>query len=276
MMGTYYIYNFRYRTRYFFWFPSRRGFINLKTSWFFFVDALLMEIVLSLAQLFPSHIDSVDHLAHVVGLSSGMLLALALRFFQRWPGFLQIRQEFLQWSREVTGETLASTGGQFGEWTRLLDINQYNDQVKLRLYALTRTRIAEMSDESLAQAFRYLSPTFIRLHPEPVSDMIRQVLGTGREIPETWLKATPYDSIIRLAKFLTSSGEDLSVLLSFVSSYRRTHPEGGDIERKLELLTRKLNGFVPPRETNRRPKSEAPGSPVDSADARRKDKYRLG
>jgi len=40
LMGTYYIYNFQFRTKYFFWFPGKAKMIALTTSWFFFLDVL--------------------------------------------------------------------------------------------------------------------------------------------------------------------------------------------------------------------------------------------
>lgn len=98
LMGTYYAFNFKFRTRYFFWFPNRHGNINLKTSWFFFVDVILMELLLSTAQLLPQRVDSVDHIAHVAGFASGLVLAFLLRLLERWPSFLQTRPEFLYWN----------------------------------------------------------------------------------------------------------------------------------------------------------------------------------
>jgi hypothetical protein len=50
------------------------------------------------------------------------------------------------------------------------------------------------------------------------------------------------------------------VLLQFVSAYRRAHPEGGDLERKLELLTTKLSGLVAARRPPDSPSDRATGS----------------
>ena len=245
LMGTYYVYNFKYRTRYFFWFPSRNGKINLKTSWFFFVDALLLEVILSLAQLFPTRVDSVDHIAHVVGFSSGVVLALLLRSIQRWPKFLQTRQEFLFWAHEIRPNLYGHvTDLAIEKWAEILEVNQYNDQVKFRLNSLVHRRLDELTDEQVELAFRFMSPTFIRLYPQQVAHVLRRILAADRRLPKSWLTATPYDSIIRLAKHLAYPPEEQGLLLNFVTQYRRSHPEGGDLERKLELLTQKLSGLV--------------------------------
>ena len=123
LMGTYYVYNFRFRTTYFFWFPSKQGLISLKTSWFFFLDVLLLELLLSTSQFLPQSYDGVDHLAHVGGFLAGCILAVGLRLVQSWPSVLQTRGEFLYWSRFL-GTKLKSVGynpiqASFVGWTEL-------------------------------------------------------------------------------------------------------------------------------------------------------------
>jgi membrane associated rhomboid family serine protease len=240
LMGTYYVYNFKFRTRYFFWFPNRRGNINLKTSWFFFVDVILMELLLSTAQLLPQRVDSVDHIAHVAGFASGVALALLLRLIQRWPSYLQTRPEFLRWAQARRQAGSESVLNMFGTYCELLKINPYNDQVKQRLYRLIAQHAADITEDSLHQAVSWMSPTFIRLHTATVADCIAAILENGRKLAPGWLGSTPYDSIIRIAKCLTIPAERQPLLFELVASYRRAHPEGGDIERKLELLMRKL------------------------------------
>lgn len=244
LMGTYYIYNFGYRTKYFFWYPSKQGLIALKTSWFFFLDVILLEIVLSAAQLLPNHLDSVDHVAHVVGFGAGMLLAILLRFFQRWPSFLQTRGEFLYWSLIQRPKKFDPVHTPFHKWSELLEINPYNDKVKLKFFRILYKDSSSLSDEQIEYAFTYLTPTFVRLQTGAVSACLRVLLSRRRKLPQSWLAKMPYDSIIRLAKFLADPPEEQYLLLKFVSDYRKAHPEGGDLERKLELLMSKLNGMV--------------------------------
>ena len=246
LMGTYYIYNFNYRTKYFFWYPSRQGLIALKTSWFFFVDVILLEIVLSASQLLPNHLDSVDHVAHVVGFGAGMLLAVLLRFFQRWPSFVQTRGEFLYWSLIQRPRQFDPVHTPFQKWAELLEINPYNDRVKLRFFRIIYKQSDKLSDEQIEYAFTFLTPTFVRLHTSAVSACLRVLLSQRRKLSQSWLLRMPYDSIIRLAKFLAEPPEEQYLLLEFVSMYRKAHPEGGDLERKLELLISKLSGMVAP------------------------------
>jgi hypothetical protein len=245
LMGTYYVYNFSYRTKYFFWYPSRRqGLIALRTSWFFFVDVILLEIVLSFAQLLPNHLDSVDHVAHVVGFASGMGLAYLLRFFQKWPAFLQTRGEYIWWNHMERPRDFDPVLSPFYAWLEMLDINPYNDQLKLKLFEIVYKQSEKLADYHVGIAFKHLTPTFIRLHSAEVGACIQVLLGQGRAIPEDWFVRMPYDSIIKIAKHLALSDDKRHLLLKFVSDYRKAHPEGGDLERKLELLMRKISGFV--------------------------------
>jgi membrane associated rhomboid family serine protease len=240
LMGTYYVYNFRFRTRYWFWLPSRHGTINLKTSWFFFVDVILLELILSTGQFLPERVDSVDHLAHVVGFASGVVLALGLRFFQRWPSFLQTRAEFLAWEKltQPTEEDMLQKA--FRSWGELLLINPYNDQIKMHLCRLIAKHPKSFSALQLEDAFRYFSPTFVRLQTDAPAQAIAGLLSESISPPRSWLATIPYDSIIRLAQAMARSPENQVFLIELVAAYRRTHPEGGNTERKLELLMSKL------------------------------------
>lgn len=243
LMGTYYVYNHRFRTRYFFWFPSQHGTICLKTSTFFFVDVILLELVLSTGQFLPDRVDSVDHLAHVVGFGSGVALALMLRFFQRWPAFLQTRNEFQLWRKRVRGTSEDLLEKAFRSWCELLDLNPYNDQVKIRLCRLLEKHPTHWSSEQKERAFRFLSPTFLRLHTAESAAAIAALLDLGTGLPAPWLASTPYDSIIRLAQALAVVPDHQRFLFELVSLYRRAHPEGGNTERKLEMLMAKLSSF---------------------------------
>jgi len=249
LMGTYYVYNFRFRTRYFFWIPSRRGFINLKTSWFFFLDVLLLELVLSAAQLFPEKVDSVDHIAHVVGFLSGTALALGLRLAQRWPRWLQTRGEFVYWKEIVVPRHGGSQFVSIETWLELLEVNSYNDLVKLRICTTARLNADTIPDAILEKIFRWASPTFVRLYSSAVAGLVVDLLHQHRLLPRRWLSSMPYDSVILLAKQMTSSPELQKTMFRFVSEYRRAHPEGGDVERKLELLMTKLVGVMPERDS---------------------------
>ncbi len=244
-MGTYYVYNFNFRTRYFFWFPTRHGSISLKTSTFFFFDVLMVEIILSAGQFFPERVDSVDHIAHVIGFSSGLLLALGLRFFQRWPSFLQTRGEFLYWDQVRRPKDFNPILSPLRTWFDILQLNAYNDRVKLNIFKTIYDHEASIPDNQIELAFRYLSPTFIRLFPEPVALVIQRLLARHRRIPLAWLAVTPYYSIILISKYLAKPPELQPLLFEFVASYRRAHPEGGDIDRKLELLMAKLSNLMP-------------------------------
>lgn len=245
LMGAYYVYNFRYRTKYFFWFPSRRGMIALKTSWFFFFDVILLEIILSSAQLFPGRLDIVDHLAHVVGFGAGVGLAIFLRFVQRWPSFLQTRAEFLYWSSIARPKDFDVVLSPFLKWLELLTLNGYNDQLKFKLYRILCKHPERFSDAQVEQAVTLLSPTYIRLQTSVAATCVYTLVKNKRTVPAAWLKATPYDSVIRIARQLARMGDDgPAILFDFVALYRRAHPEGGDMERKLELLMQKLSGLT--------------------------------
>jgi membrane associated rhomboid family serine protease len=255
MMGAYYVYNFRYRTKYFFWFPSReQGLIALKTSWFFFLDVILLELVLSAAQLFPSKADSVDHLAHVFGFGAGVFLALFLRFAQRWPMFLQTRAEFLYWSKMKPPAVSHPIFTPFERWAELLQINPYNDQLKLKLFRLLYDHCERLSEKQIELAFTFISPTFIRLYPQEAAVFIKEVLSKGLRLPRRWLERSPYDSIIYLAKQMTYPPEEQYLLVKLVSQYHKSQPRSSEVDLKLEMLMSKLKVFMP-----------AAGADLDSA-----------
>ncbi len=246
LMGTYYVYNFRYRTRYFFWFPSRNGAnrtIGLKTSWFFFLDVILLELVLSTLQFLPDRIDSVDHLAHVMGFASGVVLALTLRFFQKWPSFLQTRSEFLYWIQIDRAQDEDLLQKAFRCWCEILSINPYNDQVKLHLCRLLERHPKLWDSAQRERGFAYFSPTFVRLQTDACARVICALIQNQISLPTPWLIAMPYDSIIRLAQSIARIPEQQAALFELVQGYRRAHPEGGNTERKLELLMAKLSTF---------------------------------
>lgn len=245
LMGAYYVYNFKFRTKYFFWFPSKQGTIALKTSWFFFVDVILLEVVLSAAQLLPQRADSVDHLAHVFGFGAGLCIALFLRGVQRWPAFLQTRGEFLYWKRLGKPEHFDPITSPLEKWLELLEINPQNDLIKLKLFRHLYNNCHRLSDKHVEHIFKFVSPTFVRLHSDEVSSFVREILSKSRKIPSSWYKRMSYDSIIRLAKFMTSPPEEQHLLMRLVVDYRQEHKQSIDIDRKLELLLRKLNQLMP-------------------------------
>jgi membrane associated rhomboid family serine protease len=252
LMGTYYVYNFRFRTTYWFWFPTRRGFTSLRTSWFFFMDVILLELVLSTAQLFPERVDSVDHIAHVAGFICGALLALGLRSIQRWPSFLQTRGEFMYWTQHLRSKVM-STGGQsswvvraYLGWLELLQMNRYNDQLKIQLCAILARHHDKFMDVEIAEAFKHFNPTFIRLHTADVTDALRTMLQHKRKLPQRWLGKLPYDSLIRISKFLADPPEDQHLLYQLILAYKDSQPSGSDVQRKLELLVLKLENLIKP------------------------------
>ncbi|NBV49892.1 rhomboid family intramembrane serine protease [bacterium] len=244
LMGTYYVYNFRFRTTYFFWFPSKQGLISLKTSWFFFLDVLLLELLLSTSQFLPQSYDGVDHLAHVGGFLAGCILAVGLRLVQSWPSVLQTRGEFLYWSRFL-GTKLKSVGynpiqASFVGWTELLKINFFNDQLKKKLVLLIVREARAFSDQNLKEAFIYFGPTFVRLHLWEVTRMIRALKNAGKALPEDWLRKTPYDIIIRLAQNLVRPGEEQTDVLFLITSYQVAHRSNKVLNQKLAALLKKM------------------------------------
>ncbi len=242
LMGAYYIYNFHYRTRYFFWFPSKRGFINLKTSWFFFLDVLLLEMVLSIAQLMPDRIDSVDHIAHVTGFAAGMILACFLRFFQRWPVFLQTRGEFLYWAKLVRPKIFDPVFTPLQTWLELLTINNYNDQIKTKLCLLTAKNSDILGDTDYERIFKFFSPTFIRLRTDDIKAAVAEILTKKKRLPPKWLASLPYDSLIRIAKKLTNKEEE-PLIMDLMTQYQQALPPNSEAARKTELLMGKLTGL---------------------------------
>jgi len=251
LMGTYYVYNFRFRTSYFFWFPSKHGQISLKTSWFFFLDVILLELLLSTAQFLPSSFDGVDHIAHVGGFISGCFLALALRAFQRWPSMLQTRGEFLYWTTFL-GEKLKRSGfdpvqATFVGWMELLKINFFNDQLKSKLARHLANHSASFSDEQIKAAMRFFGPTFIRLFPADMASLIQALNQNKQPLPLEWLKRIPYDNIIGISKILATSKENEGDILALVSSYQRAHQSNKRLSQRLEVLIKQMEKVTPNR-----------------------------
>lgn len=247
LMGAYYVYNFRFRTTYFFWFPSRHGSVSLKTSWFFFFDVVLLELLLSTAQFVPQTFDGVDHLAHVGGFLSGVVLAFFLRTAQRWPGILQTRGEFLYWTtflgpklKEHRQDPIQSA---YIGWTELLKINFFNDQLKNRLATHLTKHCGHFSEEQLKTSFGYFGPTFTRLHQKETAALVRAVLKEGRNLPEEWLRKIPYDSIIRICQKLILHPGGQEDMLTLILSYQRAQKSNYKTSKKLAALIEKMQGI---------------------------------
>jgi len=249
LMGTYYVYNFRFRTTYFFWFPSKHGRISLRTSWFFFLDAVLLELVLSAGQLLPQSVDGVDHLAHIGGFFAGCVLALLLRTLQRWPSVLQTRGEFLYWTTFLNTK-LKEAGydpvqASYLGWMELLKINFFNDQLKIRLVKHLTRHASSFSDEQIKIAFRFFGPTFVRLRSADLAALVRAIIKSQRTIPSEWLARTPYDIIIRLSHSLTVPVEEQYILLEFILAYRKAQTANKKLDKKLGGLIEKIQSLMP-------------------------------
>ncbi len=244
LMGTYYVYNFRFRTTYFFWFPSKHGYISLKTNSFFFVDVLLLELLLSSAQFFPTSVDGIDHLAHVGGFAAGCVLALLLRLVQRWPSILQTRGEFIYWSSFLNSKLADSSENKvqsgFSKWIELLKINFFNDQIKSRLAHHIAKNPAEFSEEQLKIAFGYFGPTFCRLFSKDLSLLIKALISENRPLPQEWLKKIPYDNIIRLAQLVASAQDKNVTTLNLILQYQTAQKSNKPLARKLQTLLSKM------------------------------------
>ncbi len=243
LMGTYYIFNFRFRTQYFFWLPIRRGFVSLKTSWFFFVDVILLELILSGAQLFPDRVDSVDHIAHVVGFSSGMILALGLRLILRWPAFLQTRAEYLYWHLFIK-KSPRLKNNKIHSWLELLRLNRYNDFLKLRLCSSIKKTAVSISNPELNEIFKFFAPTFVRLNTSIVTQVIRTLLFENRQIPQRWLSRIPYDILIRIAKSMATQPKHEYYLYRFLLEYKKAQDLNGKKVSTVEKLMARLESEI--------------------------------
>lgn len=249
LMGTYYVYNFKFRTSYFFWFPSKHGQISLKTSWFFFVDVILLELLLSTAQFLPTVFDGVDHLAHVGGFLAGCLLAVGLRTLQRWPSWLQTRGEFLYWSSflgaKVKNSGLDPVQASFVGWLELLKINFFNDQLKSKLAQHMVKHPGSFSDEQVKAAMKYFGPTFIRLFPGSAASVVHSLIQDKKALPVDWLKRIPYDSIIRISKVLAQSKDHQKEIVDLVSFYQKAHQANKKLSQRLENLLQQMEEVRP-------------------------------
>ena len=248
LFGAYYSFNLRFRTRYFFWVPSRSGTIALKTSSFFFFDAILLELILSSVQFLPGRNDSVDHVAHIVGFASGISLSWIYRAVIGWPSFIQTRGEYKYWTHKKPEtrfqDPILKT---LRVYLDLLSINSYNDHIKTRSYWLLIKHKELIPENLVEEAFDLASPTFIRRNTDIVTTLVESRLMIGKELSSKWLKVVPYDSAIRIAHQMSARNpENASFLLNFISAYRKAHEQDPSIERKLELLTQKLNGMLIP------------------------------
>jgi hypothetical protein len=214
--------------------------IHLKTASFFFVDVCLIELILSLGQFIPSRIDSVDHIAHIVGFLSGLLLANLLRWAQRWPRFLQTRKEFLFWSYERMFREEKNVPKSAESFQSLLEINPFNDPLKVLLCRWMETQGRAVNPQTFERLFSFFSPTFIRLETAAVAHLIEKLYRASAELPRSWLLKTPYDSILRITQRLVNPEDDHKALLYLVTAYREAHPEEGDVRKKLEVLAQRL------------------------------------
>lgn len=244
LMGTYYIFNFLYRTRYFFWLPRKYGNLNLRTKTFFFIDVILLELILSISHFMPDRVDTIDHIAHVVGFGVGGALAVLLKFFEQWPWFLQSRAEYLYWRVRPRAKNQSVIPFALHIWKSVLEINPYNDQVKIRMFQLVRQHDSELTDAEIASAIAHMSPTFIRLQTACVGQTLEHLMARGRPISNDWLARLPYDSLIRIAKWFTEPVERQAMLIQLLTSYRNVHPNSGDLSRKLELLSSRLETLI--------------------------------
>lgn len=265
LMGTYYIYNFRYRTRYFFWFPSRHGTIALRTSWFFFLDVILLEIVLSSGQFFPTRLDSVDHLAHVIGFLSGMTLAFSLRFILRWPSYLQTSGEYAHWRKKIKPTLKKSPQPPSTLWIEILELNPYNDRAKTNLCLVLEREGPSLPVADIDKALLFLSPTFIRMYTPLVARGLRKLLQKGYALNAQWLRTTPYDCIIAIAKHFTRPVEEHVLLYELMRQYSFAHPEDSSISRKLQFLMQKLVGIIPSKDLASRPAGQVDNDPTGAA-----------
>ncbi|MCB0417098.1 MAG: rhomboid family intramembrane serine protease [Bdellovibrionaceae bacterium] len=247
LMGTYYIYNFKFRTRYFFWFPSRHGKLALPTSWFFFFDVILLELVFSMGQLYPTRLDSIDHISHVIGFTFGVSFALFLRLIQRWPNFIHTRGELMFWHNLKQPPIPASVHTPLETWLRCLEINPYNDYIKKFLFSLILQYQENIRDEQIERAFRFVRPAFCRRDAPYVAGVIKGLLKAQRRIPPLWLRNTPYDVIIRVARHMVTDPEEQILLYQFISAYQTALPQDAGFHHKLELLLTKIGGLIPQR-----------------------------
>lgn len=245
LMGTYYVFNFKFRTRYFFWFPSRHGKLALPTSWFFFVDVILLELVFSMGQLYPTRLDSIDHISHVIGFGFGVAFATFLRTSLAWPSFIHTKGELLFWRSMKRPPIPTSVQTPLETWLRCLEINPYNDYIKKFLFSLILQHHDQIRDEQIERAFRFVRPAFCRRDAPYVAGVIKGLLVAGRRVPPLWLRNTPYDVIIRIAKHMVTDPEEQRLLFQFISAYQAALPQEAGFHHKLELLLTKIGGLIP-------------------------------
>ncbi len=242
LMGAYYIYNLRFRTRYFFWFPTRnRYFLSLPTATFFFVDVVLLEIVLSAAQIFPGRWDNVDHFAHVFGFMSGVGIACIFRKFQRWPAILNTRAEYFlyRFLSKKNQNPLC-----FNDYLSLLDLNSFNDPLKCLVISRLLDKTLPATTEEMSAFFRFISPTFMRYQTSESAQLISFVASAGLPFPRKWLHKLPYDLLIQIAYEMSETIQSRHALLYLFYGFIEANAEKPRVVDRVRVLTDKLEQEV--------------------------------
>lgn len=240
LMGSYYVFNFRFRTKYFFWVPTKHGVVALRTSWFFFIDVIVLELILSASQFFPNRVDTVDHIAHVVGFISGFIITILVKFIANWPSFIQSRNEYYVWKKLCP----LDDSNFLKKSIELLSTNYYNDVMKKMLLKHISKDISKYSSDEMETIFSFISPTFIRLYPQEVANIVMRLIKNMHPIPRTWFKSLPYDSFIRIAKVLTVFANEEYVIITFIYSFCEAHPEDSRLAGKIELFKTRIFEIV--------------------------------
>lgn len=237
LMGAYYVYNFRFRTRYFFWFPTRnRYFLSLPTASFFFVDVLLVELILSTAQLIPHRWDNVDHFAHVFGFLGGAIIALLFRTVQRWPPFAQTRAEYFL-LQLIRRRREAFT---FADYLILLELNSFNDPLKCLVIEKVGEKSIHPTTEEITTYFRFISPTFMRYHLGPTVELLKAVFERDEALPKKWLQRLPYDLLIQIAYHMSDTPKKRLLLLRLFYGYLSANREKPQVTKRVERLVQHL------------------------------------
>ena len=238
LMGTYYVYNFRYRTRYFFWFPTRnRYFLSLPTASFFFVDVILVELALSTAQLLPNQWDNIDHFAHVLGFISGSSIAYLFRTIQKWPPYIHTRAEYFV---HLLIAHRSHNDLRLNDLITLLNLNGFNDVLKCWVIDNRKDELASASTETLSSYFRFISPTFIRYHVEYTAKAIEIVIGAGQRLPRKWLSRLPYDLLVQIAYKMSTTPKRRTLLIKFFYNYLDANHEKYQLTLRVKTLVEHL------------------------------------
>lgn len=211
--------------------------MSLPTASFFFVDVILVELVLSTAQFLPNRWDNVDHFAHVFGFLSGMMVAFAFRTSQRWPGFIQTRAEYFLFKLlHRRSEALS-----MGDYFNLLELNSFNDPLKCRIIeSLANKTAAFSSPEEWAAFFRFITPTFMRYHLPATLTLLKLALDNGTVIPRRWLQRLPYDLLIQIAYHMSETRPQRLTLLRLFCDFISANHDRPQITRRVERLVEQL------------------------------------